>query len=295
MITKADYETLRKILLENSGHALGVDKEYLVDRRLGPVATSLGLENVAQLVNLLRISADRRIIKLVCAAMTTNESLFFRDHRPFQLLRNQLLPELMERRRDTRRIRIWSAAASTGQEAYSIAITVAEMPRLADWTVEIVGTDYSPEVVERAKQGIFNHFEVQRGLPVTHLVKYFRQVDEGFQINDRLRQSVTFREGNLLEDFQHLGPFDLVFCRNVLIYFGPDGRRDVLNRLSRVLTDDGYLFLGSSETALGLTERFSSIPGMATTLFQKTAAAHARTPRADAAKEPRAGLSIRAS
>ena len=256
--------------MENSGHALGDGKDYLVNRRLGPVAASLGLENVAQLVNLLRVSADRRIIKLVCAAMTTNESLFFRDNKPFELLKQMLLPELMERRRATRRIRIWSAAASAGQEAYSIAMAVLEMPQLAGWNVEIVGTDYSPEVVERAKKGIFNHFEVQRGLPVTHLVKYFRQVDDGFQVSDQLQRSVTFREGKLLANFQHLGPFDLVFCRNVLIYFGVDGKRDVLERLARVLADDGYLFLGSSETALGLTSSLSTVPWASTTLFQRT-------------------------
>ena len=269
MITSADYETLRRILLENSGNSLGDGKEYLVDRRLAPVAASLGLENVAQLVNLLRISADRHVVKLVCAAMTTNESLFFRDGKPFQLLKDEILPRLMEQRRATRKIRIWSAAASTGQEAYSIAMTVREMPQLTGWNVEIVGTDYSPEVVERAKKGIFNHFEVQRGLPVTHLVKYFSQDEDGWQVNQQIRDSITFREGNLLEPFQHLGPFDLVYCRNVLIYFSQDGKRDVLERLARVMSDDGFLFLGSSETALGLTTNLSTVQWAGTTLFQR--------------------------
>lgn len=273
MIGRQDYETLRTVLLETSGHALGEGKEYLVERRLTPVAESLGHPDLRALVANLRRTRDRDTVRRVCEAMTTNESLFFRDGRPFELLRERILPDLMERRRNERRIRIWSAACSTGQEAYSVAMTLAEMgPRLQGWTVDILATDYVPDVVDRARAGTFNHFEVQRGLPVQMLVKYFEQGDGGWRIKEPIRRMVRFEQGNLLEPFGRFGRFDIVFCRNVLIYFDVEGKRDVLARLERATPEDGYLFLGAAETALGVTDAWSVVPGSNTTLFQRAPA-----------------------
>jgi chemotaxis protein methyltransferase CheR len=277
MITRLDYEALKEILRANSGHALGEGKEYLVERRLDPIAGSLGFPDLTSLVRHVRLTRDPKVVKLVCEAMTTNESLFFRDGRPFELMKERILPDLVERRRVHRRLRIWSAACSTGQEAYSLAMLLAEYPALAGWEVEIVGTDYSPRVVERARDGAFNHFEVQRGLPIQYLVKYFDQAESnGWRVKDVLRRRVVFREANLLEPFRQLGTFDVVFCRNVLIYFDDGGKRDVLERMATVVPEDGYLFLGASETALGVSDRWSVVTGSGTTLFQRADAAVSR-------------------
>lgn len=276
MISKNDYEVLRRILVEESGHALGDGKEYLVERRLTPVAESLSHPDLAALVRHLSRTPDRQTIRRVCEAMTTNESLFFRDGRPFDLLRERLVPALLERRSAQKRIRIWSAACSTGQEVYSVAMTLAEMEtRLAGWTVDLVATDYVSDVVDRAREGRFNHFEVQRGLPVHMLVKYFEQAGESWRVKDDLRRRIRFDQGNLLRPFGHMGSFDVVFCRNVLIYFDAAGKRDVLSRLTRVVAPDGYLVLGASETALGLTDEWSVVPGANTTVFQRAPAAAA--------------------
>lgn len=274
MIGDADFEALRKVLQENSGHSLSRGKEYLVERRLEPVAQSLSFPDIPAMIRHMATSRDPRTIKLVCEAMTTNESLFFRDGKPFELLRERLIPELLRSRARERKIRIWSAAASTGQESYSIAMTLAEhFPELRSWTVEIVGTDYSAGVVARAQRGEFNHFEVQRGLPITLLMKYFVKEGEGWIVKDDLKRGVRFQEGNLLKPFGHLGRFDLVFCRNVLIYFDTETKRDVLERMAQVMAPDGYLFLGASETVFGITDALRSVEGAKTTLYQRSDAA----------------------
>lgn len=272
MIARADYETLRTVLLANSGHHLEDGKEYLVERRLESVAGSLGFRDLAGLIAHVRNTSDRNVTKLVCEAMTTNESLFFRDGRPFDLVKERILPEILERRHSSRRLRIWSAASSTGQEAYSLAMLLADYrPALTGWNIEILGTDYSSQVVHRARAGLFNHFEVQRGLPIQLLIKHFEQKDgNNWQIKAPIRRMVTFREQNLMDAFRHLGTFDIVFCRNVLIYFHDQGKRDVLERLAQVVAPDGYLFLGSAETALGVTGAWRTVPGASTTLFQPT-------------------------
>ena len=274
MIARADYETLRAVLLANSGHHLEDGKEYLVERRLESVAGSLGFRDLTGLVGHLRNTADPRVTKLVCEAMTTNESLFFRDGRPFDVLKERILPEILERRQSSRRLRIWSAACSTGQEPYSLAMLLADYrPSLAGWTLEILGTDYSPKVIERAREGLFNHFEVQRGLPIQLLIKHFDQKDgNNWRVKEPIRRMVGFREQNLMDPFRHLGMFDIVFCRNVLIYFHEHGKRDVLERMAPVVAPDGYLFLGSAETALGVTSTWRPVVGAATTLFQRAPA-----------------------
>ena len=195
--------------------------------------------------------------------MTTNESFFFRDTQPFEQFRAHTLPQLLEARRDGRRIRIWSAACSTGQEPYSIAMILKEeAAKVAGWRIEIVATDLSREVLEKAKVGIYSQFEVQRGLPIQYLMKYFKQVDEMWQIDPAIRAMVTFRQHNLLHGTGALGRFDVVFCRNVLIYFDQATKRRILDDIARVLPPDGYLYLGGAETVLGVSEKFRPVQGL---------------------------------
>ena len=269
MISRADYEYLGRLLQENSGLYLGEGKEYLVEARLGPVAACLGFATLEELVRSLRAAPQPGVVKQVCEAMTTGESLFFRDGAPFTLLRDRVLPDLLEARRATRRLRIWCAAASTGQEPYSVAMTLASLvPPLDGWRVEILATDYSRAAVARARAGVYSHFEVQRGLPVAMLLRHFRQRGDDWQISEEMRRAVTFREANLLDGFAGTGPWDLVFCRNVLIYFDVPTKRDVLERLSRVVAPDGYLFLGAAETAVGLTEAVARVHSLPASIYR---------------------------
>jgi chemotaxis protein methyltransferase CheR len=196
----------------------------------------------------------------VVEAMTTNESFFFRDKIPFQHFNDTMMPALLEARARQRRIRIWCAASSTGQEPYSLAMSLKELGhRTADWRIEIIATDLSNDVLEKAKAGIYSQFEVQRGLPIAFLVKYFTQIGDTWQIAPEIRAMVQFRPLNLLADFTHLGTFDVVFCRNVLIYFDQETKTAVLDRIARVTEPDGFLVLGAAETVVGLTESFKTV------------------------------------
>jgi chemotaxis protein methyltransferase CheR len=193
--------------------------------------------------------------------MTTNESFFFRDKSPFDLFRDAVMPALLAARAAQRQIRIWCAAASTGQEPYSLAMCLHEMgERTAGWRIEVLATDLSTEVLEKAKAGLYSQFEVQRGLPIGLLVKYFTQVGELWEIAPDIRRMVQYRSLNLLNDFSHLGTFDVVFCRNVLIYFDQETKVDVLDRIARIVPADGYLVLGAAETVVGLTDAFKPLP-----------------------------------
>jgi chemotaxis protein methyltransferase CheR len=255
-VSPLDYEFLCRLLKERSGLALAGDKQYLVESRLLPLARKAGFASIAELVTKLRNGSERLAVEVV-EAMMTNESFFFRDKIPFDHFRDTIMPALMEARAVERRVRVWCAAASTGQEPYSLAMCLKEMAgKIAGWRIEIVGTDLSTEVLERAKAGLYSQFEVQRGLPIQMLVKNFAQVGEMWQIAPDLRAMVQYRPLNLLADFLHLGPFDVVFCRNVLIYFDQESKVDVLGRIARVTAPDGYLVLGAAETVVGLTEAF---------------------------------------
>ena len=254
---ESDFEFLRKLLRERSGLVLAADKQYLVESRLLPVARRTGCSAVGELVQALRSSNSEQLATMIVEAMTTNESFFFRDKLPFEQLRDTIIPRLVAARAARRRIRIWCAAASTGQEPYSIAMSLKELnPRLDGWRVEIVASDLSNEVLARAISGLYSHFEVQRGLPIGLLLKYFTQQGEHWQISAEIRSMVQFRRLNLLSDFAHLGVFDLVFCRNVLIYFDRETKAGVLERMSRIMDSDGYLVLGAAETVVGLTGAF---------------------------------------
>jgi chemotaxis protein methyltransferase CheR len=259
-MTPSDYDFLRKMLKARSGLVLAAEKHYLVESRLMPIARKHGLFNLTGLVAKLKGPDAEALTVEVVEAMTTNESFFFRDKLPFEHFRDAIMPALMAARGPSRRIRIWCAAAATGQEPYSLAISLKEMGKeLKGWRVEILATDISNEVLEKAKSGIYTQFEVQRGLPALLLIKYFSQVGETWQIAPEIRGMVKFMPLNLLDDFSHLGRFDLVFCRNVLIYFDQPTKSAVLDRIADVSERDGFLALGGAETVVGLTNRFKLI------------------------------------
>lgn len=252
-----DFDLFQAVLKQRSGLVLTRDKAYLLESRLTPVARRWNMKDLGELAGAIRSHRDERLLRDVTEAMTTNESSFFRDGKPFELFRQVVLPAFLKAREDTRRIRIWSAACSTGQEPYSLAMILhEEQAKLAGWSVEIVGTDLSTEVLDRARAGLYSQFEVQRGLPITHLVKYFRQQGDRWEIIPEIRRMVTYREFNLLNDLGALGTFDVVFCRNVLIYFDQPTKTRVLEAISRVMPPDGVLVLGGAETVLGITDRF---------------------------------------
>jgi chemotaxis protein methyltransferase CheR len=259
-VTPLDYDYLRKLLKERSGLVLSADKQYLVESRLLPLARKVGAPHLSDLVVKLRAPGAEPLIVDVVEAMTTNESFFFRDKIPFEHFREHMLPSLIKARAARRSIRIWCAAASTGQEPYSLAMILKEMAaQVSGWRIEIIGTDLSNEVLEKARAGLYSQFEVQRGLPIQLLMKYFTQAGETWQISPEIRAMVQYRPLNLLGDFSHLGSFDIVFCRNVLIYFDQETKIDVLERLARTAESDGFLVLGAAETVVGLTEVFKPL------------------------------------
>jgi chemotaxis protein methyltransferase CheR len=260
-VTPIEYDYLRKLLKERSGLVLSSDKQYLVESRLLPIARKSGLTGLGELVQKIKTPGTEALIVEVVEAMTTNESFFFSDKITFEQFREAIMPSLVAARAKQRRVRIWCAAASTGQEPYSLAMCLKEMAgQISGWRVEIIATDLSHEVLEKAKAGIYSQFEVQRGLPIQLLVKYFTQIGETWQIAPEIRSMVQYRPFNLLSDFGQLGIFDVVYCRNVLIYFDQQTKVDVLERIARIAEPDGFLVLGAAETVVGLTEAFKPIP-----------------------------------
>ena len=254
-MTEAEFEYLRAFVKSRSGLSLGPEKRYLVESRLAPVCQRNGLPGLPDLVMRLRSVRDPALERAVVEAMATNETFFFRDKLPFDLFRDVPLPRCLAAQAATRRLRIWCAAASTGQEPYSVAMLLHEArPRLAGWQVEIVATDIATGVLEKAKAGLYSQFEVQRGLPIGMLLKHFKQTGETWQLSPAIRAMVDFRPLNLLQDFSRLGTFDIVFCRNVLIYFDQPTKADVLRRLANALAGDGVLLLGAAETVIGLSD-----------------------------------------
>ncbi len=259
-MTPLDYDFLRKFLKARSGLVLSADKQYLVESRLLPVARRSGLANLGALVEAIKRGGDETLPTAVVEAMATNETFFFRDKIPFDHFRSIVMPALIAARRAARSIRIWCAAASAGQEPYSLAMCLKQMEReIAGWRIEILATDLSGEVLEKARHGVYSQFEVQRGLPIQLLIKHFTQIGELWQIAPEIRAMVKYRQFNLLSDFSRLGTFDLIFCRNVLIYFDQQTKIDVLERLARAVSSDGYLVLGAAETVVGLTESFKVV------------------------------------
>src|ERR1700730_10756681 len=259
-VTPPDYEYLRKLLRDQSGLDLSDDKQYLIDSRLLPLSRKAGLAGISELVQKMK-GGSSAIIAQVVEAMTTNETFFFRDKVPFDHFRDSIMPEILKARASRKSVRIWCAAGSTGQEPYSLAMCLKEMgTALNGWRLEILATDLSQEVLEKSKSGLYSQCEVQRGLPIQMLVKYFKQTGDIWQVNADIRAMVQHRQLNLLHDFSQLGVFDVIFCRNVLIYFDQDTKIDIFNRLARITEPDGFLVLGAAETVVGLTDVFKPIP-----------------------------------
>jgi chemotaxis protein methyltransferase CheR len=259
-VTPLDYEFLRRLLKERSGLDLSADKQYLVESRLIPLTRRAGLPGITELVQKLKAGAEALTAEVV-EAMTTNETFFFRDKIPFDHLRETMLPELLQSRASRRSLRIWCAASSTGQEPYSIAMCLKELgATLSGWRVDILATDLSQGVLEKSRSGMFSQFEVQRGLPIQLLVKYFTQCGELWQLNADIRAMVQHRQLNLLQDFAHLGTFDIVFCRNVLIYFDQETKSGVFDGLARAIEPDGFMVLGAAESVVGISDAFKPHP-----------------------------------
>ncbi|MEH6630577.1 MAG: protein-glutamate O-methyltransferase CheR [Halopseudomonas aestusnigri] len=258
----SDFEYISQFLKKRSGLVLSQDKAYLLESRLNPVARKWNLSGFDELVQKVRASNDERILSDITEAMTTNESFFFRDQKPFDLFKDMVLPQLLEKRAGSKTIRIWSAACSSGQEPYTLAMLLKEAgPALAGWKIEIVATDLSNDILNKAKEGVYTQFEVQRGLPINLLMKYFQQAGDRWQIDSSIRNMVTFKPFNLLESPSMLGKFDVVFCRNVLIYFEQATKSTVLAKIAKQMPDDGFLYLGGAETVLGISDDFQLIPG----------------------------------
>jgi chemotaxis protein methyltransferase CheR len=255
------FETLATLLKTKSGLVIGMDKLYLLETRLSGIVKREKLADMNGLAERLRRPGSDALARDVIEAMTTNESFFFRDDKPFLHFRNHALPRLVAARPPGSTIRVWSAASSSGQEAYSLAMIVAESSvLLAGRKVEIVGTDIARDQLARAREGVYSQFEVQRGLPVQMLMRYFRKDDTNWRIGDTIRAMAQFREFNLLSDLRPLGRFDIVFCRNVLIYFDQPTKARVLEAAASLMPPDGLLYLGGAETVLGITSRFAPMP-----------------------------------
>jgi chemotaxis protein methyltransferase CheR len=259
-VTPPDYEYLRKILKDHSGLDLSADKQYLIESRLLPLSRKSGLAGIGELVQKMKGGSTSLVAQAV-EAMTTNETFFFRDKVPFDHFRESIMPEVLKARVARKSLRIWCAAGSTGQEPYSLAMCLKEMSAaLAGWRVEIIATDLSQEVLEKSRAGIYSQFEVQRGLPIQMLVKHFKQSGELWQVSPEIRAMVQHRQLNLLHDFSQLGIFDVIFCRNVLIYFDQETKINIFGRLARTMETDGFLVLGAAETVVGLTDAFKPFP-----------------------------------
>jgi len=254
------FEILRRFLLAKAGLTVEYDKRDLLDNRLAPLVRRLGFQDVDRLLQQLDCGPTADLARAVVEAMVTNETFFFRDRAPFDQLR-EVLPRLMLQREANRQLRFWSAACSTGQEPYSIAMILDEEARkLAGWRVDILASDISESVLATAQAGLYNQFEVQRGLPVSHLLRYFRQEGERWRVAEHLRTHVRWRQFNLMCDLSELGRFDIVFCRNVLIYFDVAARAVVLERIAQMMPADGLLVLGAAETVIGMSEKFERHP-----------------------------------
>lgn len=267
-LSASDFDFYRELLLTKSGLSLEEDKNYLLHSRVSPIAMSLGYEDLQSFTKELRSFMKPDVVDQIVEAMTTNETSFFRDVKPFETLKS-LLPDLMAKKQD-KTIRVWSAASSSGQEAYSLAMLFKEsLKDQPGWRYEIVGTDISEPVLERARQGEYSEFEVRRGLTDDQVRHNFNQQGKTWRVNSELKTNVRFEFLNLLDSYDRMGAFDIIFCRNVLIYFNKDTKAAVLNKMARVMRPYGYLFLGACETAINLDVPLKNIPGSSGVLVPK--------------------------
>lgn len=262
-MTGPDYEHFCRLVRQRSGLVLTPEKAYLVSSRLAPVARAEGLSTVAELLAVLRMGASETLLQQAVDVMATHESYFFRDAAPFEQLAEAVLPPLIAARQAQRTLRIWCAACSSGQEPYSVAMILMEMGyRLAGWKLEILATDMSEPILRKASAGLYNDFEVNRGLSPERQARWFKQEPDGWRVSPKLQQMVRFRPHNLLQGSAGLGVFDVIFCRNVLIYFDIETKRQILDHVSRAMAADGSLLLGSAETVLGVSSAVEPVPGL---------------------------------
>jgi chemotaxis protein methyltransferase CheR len=276
-MNQQDYDHFAQVLKSRSGIELGPEKGYLLESRLRAVAGTSGHADVAALLRAVRLAPSEPVVAAAVDAMTTNETFFFRDATPFEQLKG-LLPSLVKAR-GGQPVRIWCAACSTGQEPYSIAMMVEEeAPKIPGLKVDILATDLSERCLQKARAGLYSQFESQRGLTVQRLVRHFEAAPDGFRVKPALRGAIRWRSLNLLADFRFIGQFDVVFCRNVLIYFDRPTKAQILERIAERLADGGRMLLGASETVLGITTAFESAPG-AHGLYSKSAKPVPAAPR----------------
>jgi len=259
-LNATDFQFVCDVVRQRSAIVLDGEKAYLADSRLTPVARSLGYPSADEFILDARRSRSPRLIQSMVEAMTTNETSFFRDAHPFEILRTHVLPSLINRRSGERRLAIWSNACSSGQEIYSIAIILEEhFPELRDWNVRLIASDLSTRVLNQAREGLYNQTEINRGVPPTMLTKYFQRRGQHWQVSEHLRRKVEFRSLNLIEPFPMLPAMDVVFLRNVLIYFSMETKRDILRRVDAVMSEDGFLFFGGGESMVNLNTRFTPL------------------------------------
>jgi chemotaxis protein methyltransferase CheR len=255
-----DVAIISDLVMKRTGLVLSTDKTYLVESRLSPLARKKGFETLDAMIRQMKASRDDRLAWDIAEAMTTNETFFFRDNTPFDNFKDHVLPYLCRTRPAGKPIRVWSAACSSGQEPYSLAMLWEEAAAVTKGrALEIVATDICSAVLSKAEAGTYSQFEVQRGLPIRMLTRYFEKQGDSWRISPSLKRHITFKRGNLLESFTSMGSFDLIFCRNVLIYFNQQTKSDVLNRLRMQLPNDGFLLLGAAETTLSLTDKFENV------------------------------------
>ncbi|WP_373870243.1 CheR family methyltransferase [Glycocaulis alkaliphilus] len=255
-MSETKYKFLAAEVKKRSGLILGPEKGYLIESRLAPLARAEGLAGPEAVVDAM-MRGDQRLCAAASEALATHETFFFRDKTPFDMFTDVMVPALRQARAG-RPFKIWCAAASTGQEPYSLAMLIREMNGIS---ASILATDMCAHVMEKAKAGIYSQFEVQRGLAIQRLVKHFEQAGDSWRVKPELREMIRFETGNLLEDFSRYGTLDIIFCRNVLIYFDVESKAKILNRLAQQLAPDGYLVLGAAETVVGLTDSFKPVPG----------------------------------
>jgi len=257
-----DFDIYKDLLKQKSGLILTQDKSYLLDSRLNPVAKKWGYENIEAMTHVLRGVPPSDLVTDIIEAMTTNETSFFRDTKPFDMFKDTVLKYYKETPKPNKKLKIWCAASSSGQEPYSLAMILKEKSAdMPGWSFDITATDISHEILDQARTAQYSQFEVQRGLPITYLMNYFTQGEnKKWQLNDDIRNMVKFDYFNLLEPMSKLGQFDLIFCRNVLIYFDNETKSEILGNMSKQMADDGFLFLGGAETVIGITDDFVPVP-----------------------------------
>ncbi|MDH5763305.1 MAG: protein-glutamate O-methyltransferase CheR [Nitrospinota bacterium] len=259
-VTPNDFNYIRQLLLDRAAIVIEENKEYLVESRIGPVAKNEGYDSIEKLVQALRNNSNNGLHNKVVEALTTNETSFFRDVQPFETLKTLVLPEMLKERKTKRELNIWCGASSSGQEPYSIAMIIKEnFPLLLDWKLNFIASDISTEMLNRCRSGEFSQLEVNRGLSAPLLIKYFEKDGLRWSIKKELREMVEFKQINLAETFPYLPKMDIIFMRNVLIYFDIEMKKKILKQLRSIMQPDSYLFLGAAETTLNLDESYARV------------------------------------